>query len=160
MSDRDGPRTGTAGAGGTGEDVGSVAEEAARLVEALQGWARSEGAHQAGAAGAAAAGVAAGLREVNEHLATGGAECRYCPLCRVIGSVRAVSPEVREHLGSAASSLMQAAAAALATPVHEPGRPRRGGAAGPGVERIDLDDPEAPDEHGDPARPADPRPSP
>jgi hypothetical protein len=55
----------------------------------------------------------------------------------VISAVRSTSPEVRQHLSSAASSLLQAAAGVLATPVPDDARrpPRDGG-----VEKIDLTD--------------------
>ena len=69
---------------------------------------------------------------VDEHIATGSADCRYCPVCQVIHVVRETSPEVRTHLAMAAGSLMNAAAGLLATQAQRP-RP-------PGVEKIDLDD--------------------
>jgi hypothetical protein len=58
-------------------------------------------------------------------------------VCRTIHVVRQMSPEVRAHLTSAASSLFQAAAGVMATQVPPERRP--------GVERIDLDadDPDA-----------------
>lgn len=125
----------TPGDGGReGEELGSVSEEAAKLFEALQDWAKQTGAQQAGAVGAAAGGLAAGLREVNEHLATGGADCRYCPVCQAIAFVRSTSPEAKAHLVSAASSLLQAGAALLATQVPAPDERDRSG-----VEHIDLD---------------------
>jgi len=107
--------------------VGGLGEEAARLLAALQDWAKeTAGGHTQSVSGSLLIGI-------NEHIATGGADCRYCPLCQVIGAVRATSPEVKHQLGVAASSLLQAAAGLLATPPHS----RRGG-SGP-VERIDLD---------------------
>ena len=45
-----------------GQDIGSVAEEAAKLFGALSGWAREHGSE--------------------EHIATGAPECTYCPVCR------------------------------------------------------------------------------
>ncbi len=120
---------------GGSEEVGSVGEEAAKLLGALQDWARETGHQQAGAAGAAASGLVAGLQNLNEHLATGGEDCRYCPVCQAIALVRSTSPEVRTHLASAASSLFQAAASALATQV-----PTTSSRAETGVQKIDLDD--------------------
>ena len=38
---------------------------------------------------------AAAARDANEHIATGGAECTYCPICRTVHVVRQASPEVR-----------------------------------------------------------------
>lgn len=123
-----------------GEGPGSVAEEAARLLEALQGWAReSTGPKVADSAGSMAAGVAAGLgarlSDVEQHLATGGQDCTYCPVCRAISLVRQTSPEVRTHLAVAASSLLQAAAGILETRI-PPAKP----ADQDGLQRIDLDE--------------------
>ncbi len=113
----------------TGEQVGSVAEETARLVDALRDWAGS------GVGGAAAAGSVLGARlsEIDEHLATESHECTYCPVCRGISLVRHTSPEVRAHLTTAARSLLQAGVALLETRV-----PRD--EADSGIQRIDLDE--------------------
>jgi hypothetical protein len=102
--------------------VGSVAEEAAKLLGALSDWAR-DAAH-----------------DVDAHLATGSAECTVCPICRTVHAVRELSPEVKAQLASAATSLMHAAAQLMATAVPDQGS--RGG-----VEHIDLDD--GPDDDGD-----------
>jgi hypothetical protein len=114
------------------EAVGSVGEEAAKLFAALSGWARDQGAEHVGSAAGAAAAMSETMHTINEHIATGGEDCRYCPLCQVIHAVRTTSPEVKEHLAVAASSLMHAAAGVLAT--HVPS------AAKSPVEKIDLDD--------------------
>lgn len=134
-----GPSAGAAGAAGE-EAVGSVGEEAVRLFGALADWARDHDLSQAGAS------VGERLRDLDEHVATGSTECTYCPVCRGIHFVRETSPEVRAHLASAASSLMQAAAGLLASAAADPRPPRS-----EGVERIDLDD----DAH-DPDDPDDP----
>ncbi len=106
------------------EPVGSVAEEAAKLLGALSGWAREHGD------GAAA--MADSLTgELHDHLATGSPECAWCPVCRTVTAVRQTSPEVRAHLTSAASSLLMAVSGMMAT--HPAGRDSA-------VERIDLDD--------------------
>ncbi len=151
MSDTGGPPRGTSGPGagdGTGdgpdnrngssdasgeENVGSVGEEAAKLLGALSDWAREQGTDYAGSAAGAASSFAHAVHEVNEHLATDSAECRYCPVCQVIHVVRSTSPEVRANLAIAASALMQAAAGLLATRTNGP-------TSGPPVEKIDLDD--------------------
>lgn len=118
-----------------GPEVGSLGEETARLLGALSSFAREQGA---GSGPGPLAGQAAdALREVNEHLATGSAECTYCPLCRVVQAVRQTSPEVRASLAVASASLLQAAAGLLATAVPDD---RRSGARGEGIERIDLDE--------------------
>ncbi len=117
------------------EDVGTVADEAAKLLGALRDWASESGAAHSGAAATAASSLASGLKDFNEHISTGAEECRYCPLCRGIDAVRQVSPEVRAHLIVAASSLLQAASGLLET--HVPARePHESG-----VQRIDLDGP-------------------
>jgi len=115
-------RDGTAG--GPHEEIGSVADEAAKLFGALSDWAR----------------------DANEHVATGAEECTYCPICRTVHVVRLASPEVRTHLAVAAANLMQAAAGILAAASSDDSR--AGAARGDGVEHIDLDEgdwPEAPE---------------
>jgi hypothetical protein len=119
------------GAGGQ-EPVGSVGEEAAKLLGALSGWARDQGSDYAGSAAGAAGAFAHKVQDVDEHIATGGEDCRYCPVCQVIHVVRQTSPEVRTHLSVAASSLLQAAAGLLATNTASHTR-------SPSVEKIDLD---------------------
>jgi hypothetical protein len=116
-----------------GEPVGSVGEEAAKLFTALSGWAKDQGVDSADSAAGAVGAMSDLISNVNEHIATGGADCKYCPLCQVISAVRTTSPEVKAHLAVAASSLMHAAAGVLATQVPTDGK------ASP-VEKIDLDD--------------------
>jgi hypothetical protein len=136
VSDHDGDGSGTEDRpgphAGSGEPVGSVGEEAAKLFAALSGWARDQGTEYAGSAAGAAAAMSETMHTVNEHIATGAEECRYCPVCQVIHLVRTTSPEVKAHLAVAASSLMHAAAGVLSTQV--PAEKK-----GP-VEKIDLDD--------------------
>ncbi len=121
--------------GPDGEQVGSVSEEAVKLLHALQDWAKESGSEYAGATATAAEGAASAAHRLNEHIATGGAECTYCPVCRVIAAVRDTSPEVKEHLATAATSLMQAAAGLLATRVPDPARRPE-----TSVQKIDLSD--------------------
>jgi len=122
------------------DPVGTLGEEATRLLSALQDWARDSGSEYADAGAAAAAGAASGAHRISEHLATGGDDCRYCPVCRVISAVRGTSPEVRAHLASAATSLISAAAGVLATRVPEQRADAHpeGGRSAP-VQRIHLD---------------------
>ncbi len=91
------------------EAVGSAAEEAARLLAAVQDWARTRFDH--------------------EHLATGAAECQVCPVCQGIAALRQVKPETVEHLLDAAASLV---AAFRSTVTH--GTAERA----PGVQHIDV----------------------
>ncbi|PRY62649.1 hypothetical protein BCF74_10485 [Knoellia remsis] len=78
--------------------VGSVAEEAARLLQAL-GRAPSEApaAEPAPAVGEAA--------EPHEHVAMGDAEaCSWCPVCRAVVIVRGLSPETLTRLADVATA--------------------------------------------------------
>jgi len=102
------------------EPVGSVAEEAAKLLGAFSGWAKEHGD-----------GLSSFTDGLHEHLATGSAECTWCPVCRTVAAVRQTSPEVMGHLSSAAASLLLAVSGMMAPP-----QPDRDG----GVERIPLDD--------------------
>ena len=102
------------------EQVGSVAEEAAKLLGALSGWAKEHGD-----------GFSSVAEDLHEHVAGGSSECTWCPLCRAVAAVRQTSPEVRAHLASAASSLMLAVSGMMAT------QPPTGDDR---VQRIDLDD--------------------
>ena len=98
-------------------DVGSAAEEAARLLAAAEQWARTRGSTLLDA----------------EHLATGAHECTVCPLCQAVGRLRHVRPEVAVHLLDAAGSLVAALRAAV--PVPEPAP-----APAPPVQHIDVDE--------------------
>ena len=91
---------------------GPLGEEAARLVEALTEWARGHG------------------EEV--PIATGGAECRLCPVCQLLTLMRHARPETFAHLMDATAALAAAARTVVESHQH--------GASGGGVERIDLDD--------------------
>jgi hypothetical protein len=102
--------------------TGSAAQEATRLFEAVQDWARRS------------AGDSRTLGEHwTEHVATGAPECRLCPVCQVIALLRESRPEVTMHLAEAAGSLLAAVRAALLAHEHE--WTARGSA---GVERIDI----------------------
>lgn len=98
------------------EEVGSAAEEAARLFSALENWARSRAGHLVD----------------EEHLATGSPECRYCPVCQAVGALRHVRPEAVEHLLDAAASLVAALRSAAVPPTTQPPQPPSP------VERIDV----------------------
>jgi len=130
------------------EPVGSLAEEAAKLLGAVSGWAREQG-HDLGhgveqGLGHGLAGAAEAFRAFDEHLATGAPECTSCPVCRTVHGLRQLNPEVKASLSTAASSLLQAASALLSTVAPDPRpapAPGHEDATGPdGVQRIDLDD--------------------
>lgn len=118
---------------GPSEPIGNVGEEAAKLFAALSGWAKDQGTDYAGTAAGAASAMSDAMHNINEHIATDGQDCRYCPVCQVIGAIRATSPEVKAHLAVAASSLMQAAAGVLATQVPSDAKTSP-------VEKINLDE--------------------
>lgn len=137
---------------GDPHEVGSLGEEAAKLLGALSGWAREHAGDAGEQLSGLAAHAAASAHDLNDHLATGSAECTVCPLCRTVHAARQLGPEVTGHLSAAMASLVQAAAALLATvEQHGPGD-GRGAADGPsaGVEHIDLDD-GWPETSGDPS---------
>ena len=115
------------------DDVGTLGEEAAKLLGALSGWAREHAAEAGDGLSGLASHGAAYAHDLNDHLATGAAECTVCPLCRAVRTVRQVSPEAMGHLTAAAASLAQAAAALLATTTHPSPGPDD-------VEHIDLAD--------------------
>jgi hypothetical protein len=118
------------------QPVGTLAEEATKLLLALQGWAKESGSDYAGAAADAATHVHAAASGINEHIATGGEDCRYCPVCQVISAVRGTSPEVKEHLSAAATSVLAAVSGLMETRL--PDRSRR--APEEPLEKIDLSD--------------------
>ena len=94
------------------EHVGSAAEEAAKLLAAVQDWART--------------------RFDGEHLATGASECQVCPVCQAVAALRQVKPETVEHLLDAAASVVAALKSTVTTP------PPTGGGSSPKVQHIDI----------------------
>ncbi len=135
MSEPQDPTSQNPGSADPRPEVGSVGEEAMKLFGALADLARQQGADMGGGFSGLADQASSLAHEVNEHIATGSAECRYCPVCRVVHAVRETSPEVRAHLLTAATSLLQAAAGLLETVPS----PEQGAKRGSAVERIDLD---------------------
>ena len=97
-------------------DLGSAAEEAARLIEALRRWVDDRGMSV-------------------PPVATGTAECKLCPFCQLLAMVRDGQPEVFEHLGAAAESLFAAARSAVADHERRWSKP-----AHDDVEHIDIDE--------------------
>jgi hypothetical protein len=70
------------------ESLGSPADEAAKLLSAMQDWART--------------------RFDAEHLATGSSECQVCPVCQGVAALRQINPQTVEHLLDAAASFVAA----------------------------------------------------
>lgn len=149
--DQAGPNQSGPDQGGEAE-VGSLGLEAARLFGALSDWAREQRADIGQGADSIASQLSATLSDLDEHLATGSAECTVCPVCRTVHVMRGLSPEVKAHLASAASSAAQAAAALLATQVPSPGSPARATE----VEHIEVADGSPADEPADGADQGDP----
>ncbi|MBA2774946.1 MAG: hypothetical protein H0U36_13010 [Nocardioidaceae bacterium] len=90
------------------EHVGTLPEEAAKLIAVLQGWATDHSPPQP-EAGSATSGTRSSHPPVQP-------ECRYCAWCRLLRAAKATSPEVREHLTSAATSFALALQGLLETP--------------------------------------------
>ena len=128
------------GEGGEGE-VGSLADEAARLFAAAADWARQ----QAGDSGTGSRPSTPRLGDWlgQEHIATGAPECRWCPICQAISLLR-TSPDVKEHVASlvvVARQLLDSVADAVVD--DGPGGKKPRPESKPNVEHIDLseDDP-------------------
>jgi len=95
-------------------ETGTLAEEAVRLIEALQTWARGATSGQG-----------------CDRIANGAPECRLCPVCLLLGAVRGAQPQTFEYLLDAAESITAALRSALE--VHA-----AASHSGRGVERIDI----------------------
>jgi hypothetical protein len=95
------------------EDVGPLAEEAARFAEALSDWARGHVGLATGSIG---------------H----GAECTLCPFCQLLSLVRQAKPETFGHLLDASAALTAALRSVVDTHASHDSHG--------GIERIDLDD--------------------
>ena len=94
---------------------GSMAEEAAKLVEVAHLWLAS----QSGRDGSEVWAEATAEATADDHVP---AECRGCPICRVRRVLSDVSPEVYEHLAEAVSAV-GAAIRALDSSRRPDGRP-------------------------------------
>jgi hypothetical protein len=102
------------------QQLGSAAQEAARLFAAVEDWARTRGEAPGG-----------------EHSAGSGAStCGVCPVCSGIALLRDVRPETVEHLLDAAASVVAAVRSAVVVPPAD-GAPPSGGRPG-GVQHIDV----------------------
>jgi hypothetical protein len=103
---------------------GTIGDEAARLLDAVQDWARRSFGESA-------------------HIATGAPECTWCPVCQLIAVLRGDRPEVSDKIADATASVVVAlravvdAAAGHADAAGHVGHP---GGAAPRVQRIDLGD--------------------
>jgi hypothetical protein len=106
------------------DPVGSLGEEAVKLLSALSTWAQDHtGGEPSPTAGERACSCASPVA------------CHWCPVCQAVAAVRAASPELKDQLVSSGLALTAAARLfleALAAPT-APG-------PAPEVERIDLSD--------------------
>jgi hypothetical protein len=109
---------------GSDHDLGSLGEEAAKLLSAAQDW----------------------VQKMSERtaIATGAPECEVCPVCQLIAVVRGDRPDLVEKIGNTARTVVNAVVAALAAPhTHNGAEPATGATSDPPgsgrrVERIDL----------------------
>jgi hypothetical protein len=98
------------------EQSDSVLDEAVRLMEGLRRRV-VRGAVRGAVAGPRDAGDvwSRATREDHfDHIATGSAECRLCPICRTIAAARNSGPDVVDYVMDAGESLMAAAREAAA----------------------------------------------
>lgn len=109
------------------EHVGPLPEEAAKLFAVLQGWATDHSPPPSPGDGAGSSGSHA------SH-AAGLPECRYCAWCQLLRAAKTTTPEVREHLTSAATSFALALQALLETPAER----RKDAERESPIEKIDL----------------------
>jgi hypothetical protein len=98
------------------EPLGGAADEAGRLLASLKDWLDARG-----------------LADL--PIATGGENCRVCPVCRVIGTLRDGNPELVEQLSRAGDALVKAVASVISEHEH-----RWVSGRTPDVERIDIDE--------------------
>ena len=118
------------------DPVGSLAEEAAKLVSALSSFQTGHASgddRDEGDEGDDGMGGSADTHEAHDPLAP---ECRYCPLCALARAARSMTPEVREHLASAAGSLLLAVRGIVEEAMARP--EDSGDDDEPAVEKIDL----------------------
>jgi hypothetical protein len=134
--------------------VGSVAEEAARLLDALGGWAGARGQAAREAAGdhesagdhedagdATATDEAGTSARSDGHCAHCGAAngtgtaltCQWCPLCQGLGLLRSVRPETVDRLADLAGALTVALRDVAAHARRGPGAEAGGASPGGGT---------------------------
>ncbi|MFC6006352.1 hypothetical protein [Angustibacter luteus] len=131
----------TASDGPQREPVGSAADEAARLVDAFQGWwhERAGEPGQPSAEPAAGADGAAGPAGPTAH--DPASPCRYCPWCRLVSSAQTVRPEVVQHLLATAESvvgLLRELSRDVSAARTDPAAPDPAAESGPGVRTVTI----------------------
>ena len=93
---------------------GPLGDEARMLVDAARDW------------------VARTFPEVETHLATGSAECTWCPLCRGVAALR--DPELSDRIAAAVTTVAGTLAAVLDAATRPP-EPNPDGTANPDPDR-------------------------
>ncbi len=134
------------------EPIGSVAQEAARLIGMFAGHLSAE---QIAAAAARAAGSAGGSGSAEQACQSCGhdpgasqtsAVCRACPVCRVLAVVRAISPEAMDRVADVVDLLSDGlrayAISRRASLQREEAARARAGARSPNVRQVDPFDPD------------------
>ena len=104
---------------GPGPEPGPITEEAVKLFEALQDWARRT------------------MADPGPRIATGSPECTACPVCQALSLLRSARPETFAYLAEAMGALLAAGRDLLDAHARQHGGDGRGPAS-PGVERIDV----------------------
>ena len=94
-----------------------IADEAIKLLDALQDWARRN--------------IAEGA-----HIATGAPECTWCPICQLITVLRGDHPEISDKIAEATASVV-AVVRTVIDAAASPAQQRRP----PHVQHIDLGNP-------------------
>lgn len=98
---------------------GTIGDEAAKLLDAVQDWARRSFGDSA-------------------HIATGAPECTWCPVCQLIAVLRGDRPDISDKVADATASVV----AALRAVVDAAANPAGGAGAAPPrpprMQRIDL----------------------
>lgn len=131
------------------DDVGSFSDEAARLADAVQAFARGEGRGR--------------LSQAVGHMATGDDACCVCPLCTVIVLLRGERPELTGRLAESLAGFVTAGQGLLETlstvtaeardgaaaPSGAASAPTSGNDHGPRVQQVPLDDDEPGSDEGE-----------
>jgi hypothetical protein len=84
------------------DQPGYYLEEAAKLFDTLRRRMRTNGGPEPGDVWSQA------TRAHMPGIATGAAECRYCPICRTIAAARTSGPDVVDHMVDAGQALYAA----------------------------------------------------
>jgi hypothetical protein len=115
------------------DPVGSLGEEAVKLLSAVSAWAQDH------AAGSADEPAEPGPAQGSTCSCGGTSTCAWCPVCQAATFARAASPELKEQLVTAGLALTSAARLLLEQLAAPPTAPGPDGRSDD-VEHIDLSD--------------------